>query len=372
MDLKVAALQKEQLDLYRSFILENALDHIQDEDVLVIGALDGDALVGVMVVKQDDPVRVMSISVNEDYQRKGVGSTLMDELAGRLIEAGAEGMEALLFGTDEEDYKGLSQFLWRCGFIQDESYLDVEVSLGEVAANKEFARVTGEKTNHNTRLLSELTEMEKKKLGKILSVQAGYHNFPRQGLLEKLSCVYEDKGEICGCVLMGEKGNTLELQYVFLNADLSDRIALFRMMSRTLEASRSAYGDDKKLRILTMNEKSEKIADYFFSASQSRDRLNRFYFDFSNPSEEVEEEPEDAYRDPGMVGISGDLTEGLPQTSMAQNPVFHILSNADLTCRDCVYRITGMGADICHKFDSKPGEVLGGGSCPKYRKEGEV
>ncbi len=369
MDLKIAALKKDQLSLYRTFLINEALERIPEKEVHILGALADGKLVGVLAFAEGEPARLLSIAVTPEYQRKGIGSALVDELSGRLINAGTEGMDAFLFEEDEQAYRELSEFLYYCGFMVLESFPDVIVSLGEVAANREFSRTEIGKKIKNTRLLSELSELEKKKLGKLLSTQAGYHYYPRKGLLDSVSCVYEDKGEMLGCVLMGEKQDDLELQFVFLASHYQDRAALFRMMCRSLNEARAVYGDEKKLRILALHETAQKIVEFFFSESEGADILDRFYLPFRKSAEEVQP----AVREEKKPDRGDSETEydGEKHGAMSEDPQFRQLTNADMICRDCIYRILNSGAGRCHKYTVKPSAVVNGGKCPKYRKEKE-
>ena len=116
-----------------------------------------------------------------------------------------------------------------------------------------------------------------------------------------------------------------------------------------------------------MQETAEKLVDYFFAGTEDADRLNRFYLPFRKEDEDLPEsaEEEEDEEDPQP---EEQTEKGGP---MSVDPEFHILTNVDLVCRDCIYRIPEMGVGTCHKYLMKTGEVLNGEACPKHRKEKE-
>ena len=47
-------------------------------------------------------------------------------------------------------------------------------------------------------------------------------------------------------------------------------------------------------------------------------------------------------------------------------PVFEPVTNEDLICRDCVYRLEGGNVMICEKYNQKPDTVITEGECEEY------
>ena len=361
MDLKIGALSKKQSELYRPFLVEAAATQLQDENVRVVGAFDGKTLVGVMAFRVGNPAKILSIAVTPSYQRQGVGSALAESLTDKLSGIGVMGMEAFLFGTENDDvFKGLSAFLWRCGFSENESFEDYEPTLGEVAENKEFVHLKDKKRFKDIRFLSELTEPEKRNLGNALASEAEYTDFPREGLVDSLSTVYEKDGKPCGCVLMGKTQDQLMLHFTFLSNRAEDKTALIKMFAQTLNACREQYGDETKVGILATEEKGEKLAEFFFAGSKGATRLHRFIFSFSK-EKEAERETAAEFSDDKSV------TKG--ERPLGTDPVFEPLTNNDIQCKDCIYRIPNYKVSVCHKFDHKPDDVFGHMVCPKYRPE---
>ena len=54
---------------------------------------------------------------------------------------------------------------------------------------------------------------------------------------------------------------------------------------------------------------------------------------------------------------------------MAEEVHFKPMTNDGLICADCRFRIPDGGVLRCHKYDTKPAEVLNGGDCKKYKAE---
>ncbi len=358
MGLKIGALSKKQSAMYLPFLGNAAAEHLHEKNVQVVGAFEGKTLVGVMTFLAENPARIYSIAVSPEYQRQGVGSALCDSLAGRLCEAGAMGMEAFVFETQDDAFAGISHFLWRCGFTESESYADYELTLGEVAGNKEFVRLEKQKRFQNMRFLSELTDVEKRNLGNMLAMEAEYTDFPRKGLDASLSTVYEKNGKALGCALMGTERDKLLLHFIFLSNRADDKTALIKMLSQTLTACREKYGDDKKVSILAVEEKGEKLASFFFADSKGANRLHRFTFGFSKEKEAAQEQ--------AAIPVNSEKKERRP---LGTDPIFMPLTNNDILCRDCIYRIPNAGVSVCHKYDHKPDAVIGNVACAKYRKE---
>ena len=74
--------------------------------------------------------------------------------------------------------------------------------------------------------------------------------------------------------------------------------------------------------------------------------------------------------------LRGEITESAEEKAK-EKPVesesrftddgFRLLTNAELKCRDCIYRLKEEGVLECHKYSTKPAEIIAGGNCACYR-----
>jgi len=53
-------------------------------------------------------------------------------------------------------------------------------------------------------------------------------------------------------------------------------------------------------------------------------------------------------------------------SNFEHEPVFEPVTNEDLICRDCVYRMEGRNVMKCEKYDVKPDSVITEDSCEEY------
>ena len=356
---KLVVLRKEDIALYRNYLFGGAEEQFEQPNVHVVGALDGDTLIGVCCFREGDIPAILSVSVSQDYQGKGVGSALVDFVAGVLIDNGLSSMEAILFGGNDE-IDELEYFLYRCGFEREEDRPDIEVSLSSVLEVPEFQKLNkGKHTFAHVRFLSELLSQEKKELGELLRSNSPYQSFPEKNLVPELSTCYEEDGRIMGCSLVGEDDGILILQYVFLHKNCKNRVVLLYMLAQTLFAMVDKRGGEKMIRILGASDSSEDILTYFFGEEAESQRLNRYICEFQKAGEADVE----AITDPEP------LAEGIEGGALSRNPGFTAVTNADYICRDCIYRLVGSPPLVCHKYSMKPDEVLTIGQCAYYRKE---
>lgn len=49
-----------------------------------------------------------------------------------------------------------------------------------------------------------------------------------------------------------------------------------------------------------------------------------------------------------------------------ESPFFEPVTNDDLICKDCVYRLEGKDVMVCEKYDVKPESVLTEDQCEEY------
>lgn len=104
------------------------------------------------------------------------------------------------------------------------------------------------------------------------------------------------------------------------------------------------------------------------------DRLAKIFKQWQEEKEEralTEEEIElllsdDEDETDGRLGAVPEEHQG---GSMTESPQFEPVTNGDLQCADCRFRIPDGGILRCHKYDMKPAEVINGGECPKYKPE---
>ena len=54
------------------------------------------------------------------------------------------------------------------------------------------------------------------------------------------------------------------------------------------------------------------------------------------------------------------------RSNFEEEPLFEPVTNEDLICRDCVYRLEGTDVMVCEKYDVKPESVITEDSCDEY------
>ena len=56
----------------------------------------------------------------------------------------------------------------------------------------------------------------------------------------------------------------------------------------------------------------------------------------------------------------------MTHSNFENEPVFEPVTNDDLICRDCVYRLDGKDVLKCEKYDVKPDSVIAEDYCEEY------
>lgn len=361
MDIRYAMLSKESEKAFLPYLFGDATDNYKNKNTYIMGAIEEDVLVGAACFNVSDTPILHSVAVSKRYERQGIGSTLLDHVAGLLIDEKMDSLEAVLSGS-EDDVDGLEYFLYRCGFDTEESRPDVYVTIKEVLELKAFKAIREGKESSHVHVLSEMSKTKWNNLGNLLANKTGYRSFPAEGLIPEYSTCYEQDGRITACVLIGREDDDLLLQYAFVYRDTKDKMALLAMMNLSLSRMEGKEDKEKRIRVSAANDISEQLISYFFEDKAKENRVYRYVLHLSKDGET------------GNVPVTdtGDLTEDAAGGALSKNPGFIATTNADYICRDCIYRIEGGAPLVCHKYSEKPDEVLTRDVCPCYRKEMEV
>ncbi|MCR4589310.1 MAG: hypothetical protein K5668_00630 [Lachnospiraceae bacterium] len=56
----------------------------------------------------------------------------------------------------------------------------------------------------------------------------------------------------------------------------------------------------------------------------------------------------------------------MSRSNFEEGPLLEPVTNEDLICRDCVYRLEGGDVMVCEKYDVKPDSVITDDSCEEY------
>lgn len=56
----------------------------------------------------------------------------------------------------------------------------------------------------------------------------------------------------------------------------------------------------------------------------------------------------------------------MKKSNFEEGPMFEPVTNEDLICRDCVYRLEGKDVMVCEKYDKKPDSVISEDTCEEY------
>ncbi len=362
MEYEIKPIDKEDVELYSGFLFGGAIEEFGSPDVYPVGAFDEDTLIGVACVRAGARPALLSVAVSPDYERKGVGSSLVDYCAGLFMDNSIPYMEAVLFGTEEEREDD-EMFLYRCGFDFVREYTDLLITASRALEVHEFSALAdkAESLKHIS-FYSDLDIIQQRTVKTALTDQMLPDFTLAPGFLPGITACFLQDDKPVGFTVFSKSEDALVLDYAFVSDECKSGLALMEMLVSSLSAIIREFGKDQPIRIIAVNEKSEKLLSHFFSEESSRQKLALYSFDFKKEKEvpvrtaRVKDEP---LSDPDK-----------PVSHFSFSPEFVPVGNYDYVCRNCVYRLEGHAFE-CHKYDEKPDAAIDGGPCPKYRAEME-
>ena len=358
-----AMLDKEDLDEFSDYLNDEALSLSKRPETVFYGAFsEEDELIAVLSAEEraeEDLIRIVNIAVTPSLQHKGIGSAMMDYAAEEAIEAGFAGL-AVFLEADADGVGEFDPFFWRCGFSPEEAYLVKKIRLSELVHRLGRTRAVKDLESPNIRTLSGTEAYLRKKLDRILELEGGFTDLSPEKADPDISVVYLRDTDPIGCLLAGEENGQIELKYIFVSKECEDWTVFEKLIAKAVSEAVFKYGEDCPVVFSPVREGGQKLLLWFWG--QRKTKEDNTVMVWTLPLRGAETKPGEKKAEEITVQAESRFVES------GMRP----LTNEELKCRDCIYRLREPGVLECHKYSTKPGEIIAGGGCQYYRMEGKV
>lgn len=394
INLSFGTLDKSDFDSYSDYVPSVTKEQLKESDIYVLGAFndDTDELVGAAVIRSVNPAELLSITVAGPYRNRGIGDAMIIHMIEALSDAGIEGMSCIIPEDGKAYITGTGLFFWRCGFSPVKRYSDFSFSLKSAGKNEKLGRIIEEWSDEGYEPAPALFSEEGKALLELLPAD------PKPDDMDyspSFSTVYKEDGSLVGCLLVSEEDGFFLVNILYETKGYAT--VIYSMIVRTLMAIAEAYNDETELRFIGAFDQLEALYSYIFPKEAGKNCQTLYVLPFNrNYSEKKEhndtdiseefpasvndtEKPQD-YEDeiklPKALDDDADPEDNEDDdgsedviSHFADDPVLRPVTDEELYCRNCLYRLGGVESGACHKYDRKPDEIINGGICDRFYAE---
>lgn len=281
--IEYGLLDKNKVDVYKDYLTPEAYSRRNEDSVFYYGAVCEEKIVGVAAFVADNESELLSVSVSPKWQKQEIGSELVDGIVDMVKECGSTMLETILFVQDDEE-EGVDQFLWRCGFNEEEEYLVGGFTLKDIKNNDVVRKIIDKKLPEQVKSLSQVSDTEARDFGRDLMKKGVYSGWETGKFNEHLSSVYIERGRISACLLFSDEGDDLNLEFAYVDPKNNNRLTLLYLIANSVLKAESEYAEDTKISTLAINETSEKILKNLLDDNLKTDRLIRYTIRFAKKS----------------------------------------------------------------------------------------
>ncbi len=377
--MKYALLQKDDISKYEGYINYLTEDEIKDSSVQFMGAFnDENALCAVAAFTAEREAYLLGVYVAESMLRQGVGSSLLESVYDLLRRNGGQRIITVV-SSESGDYQGYGNFLWRCGLNEGAEYFSgtakIKVAVDSPILSKARAK---DKNNSNLVTLNDVSEeifsWQWDKSSKESDV--AFPSFDSNIIDREISTVLYEDNQINGWVLLGKDSDGITIEHIYLSPVVKDRALLISMLGVSLDRLIEKYPNEEYINAVFLGDDSKKLFTTVFGENASLESQKMYYMNFDKTIEEqVLGETEASMIDIEEVALEDDLAaednrqdiEDVEASgSFSEDPVFELLTNENMICKDCIY-CDSLMVSSCHKYDIKPEDILNGeDNCPHY------
>ncbi len=240
---------------FRKLIPSEVYTFLLIPDVLALGIVEDNVAIAAVVFRADDEgdAELLSVCVDENYRRQGLGTELMSQAADILTE-NVQVTRFFCSYEDAGDKESFVAFLKYLEFsIEEDDAVCIRTTVGDL---KQIEILKGSGSG-KCEAFDDLTTMQKKKLGDEDMDLAPYF---RDGNVDgKMSCAIFDDSAVIGClVFTKEKDGSLDIAWARNEGDRPENMIL---MLRHAVAAAKDYPDDRMIYIPLLNASSRKLAE---------------------------------------------------------------------------------------------------------------
>lgn len=278
--VEYALLDKKKADVYQDFLTPEAYSRRNEDGVFYYGAICEEKIVGVAAFVADNESELLCVSVSPKWQKQEIGSGLVDGIVDMVKACGSTVLETILFVGDDEE-EGVEQFLWRCGFNEEEEHIVGGFTIKDLKTNEAIRKVIEKKLPEQVKSLSQVSDTVVREFGNDLVEKGIYSGWNKGAFHEHLSSVYMEKGRILACLLFSDRENELNLEFAYVDPDHYNGLILLYLIAYSFLMAESDYGEETVISTVAMNETSERILEKLVGDKLKTDRLIRYTIRFT-------------------------------------------------------------------------------------------
>ena len=394
--LSFGTLDKSDYDSYSNYLSSVTEEQLRKKDVYVFGAFndDKDALIGVAAFRYTDPADLLNITVAESYRNMGIGNAMIVHMIEVLSDVGIEGISCIIPEAGGDTITGTGKFFWRCGFSPVKIFSDFSFSLSSAGKDEKLARII---ENWSGKDYEAAPKPHTKEGAALLKLLPSNPTDDDMDYSPSFSTVYKKNGITKGLLLVSEEDGFFLVNAIYETVGRAK--VLYSMIVRTLMAIAEAYDDETELRFVAAFDQLEALYSFIFPKMTGNNRQTMYALPFirSRSKKAIHDDHTGISQEPSVSEDDTEQTQAyedeirLPEDNLeddlktddseedngdddiishfGDDPVFRPVTDDELYCRYCIYRLEGMESGSCHKYDIKPDHILNGGICDKFYAE---
>ncbi len=276
--MKYAIISKDA-DYLESFLTEDAIAIINEASTVCLAAIDGEKCVGVlaMSIKGKGRVTIESIVISPKYQRKGVGTGLLEYAEKLLKDNNITTIYTQVFG-EEEDLQGYSSFLSENEFMLIDELPNYQFTLKQAAESAIWKRLSGKKMPKEIQRLSEVSARSAVAFSKKLEQTEMYRDFISDDVLDEHSFCYVKDKEIQACLLMGQENGYITVEYMYVSKSCKNAYAMLYLMLASLKSLVKEYPANSEVSLAVVNATAKKIVKTVIDSKMKKSIYKRYMY----------------------------------------------------------------------------------------------
>ena len=367
--MKYALLQKNDISKYEAYLSYLTREEMLAPSVQFMGAFDEEnSLYGVAAFTSQMKALLLGVQVAECKKKKEIGAGLVEAIYDLLRKNGGEWITSIIPADHNDDYFTSREFLWSCGMNPGEVYSSGEVDLKDALNNPVFAKAKSKV--RKTPGLCSLADVPK---GVFFEQWNEYNKkasmhfpiFDKNIIDYDVSTVLYEDHQVKGWVLIGKDEDGISVEHALILSSLIDKALIVVMFEHSLEKLNAKYPNEKSINAVFQNEVSMLLFSKLFGKSAKFKNQMMYYMNFNRAPEVYDFEDTDSgylledidddnmgedFIDAIVEDLDEDSYDDLDDTmsgSFLEDPVFEIVTNEIMICKDCIYCVYGDVLSSC-------------------------
>ena len=226
-----------QGEFFQEMILPSVWDKINESDIFLIGALEGEQVIGAAVFQLESTgAQLLSVAVEASRRRQGIGSALLQMCVRVLRRTSIQALYTILTEDETEAAALVSSFGMECS---DANYKHYTILLKDVAALPAL-----QDNKNKTYALEDVSDLMLKRF-----LNTVFPSNPKlvqkESFEPKVSRFFIENAQITACLLAGKTEDGLSLAW--LSSQSKNKLSVLYLIQDALAAAVAAYPEDTNI-----------------------------------------------------------------------------------------------------------------------------